>query len=77
MTIWLFAHRMFLLTPPQFLQKEDPPLQAVIKLDLSSYANYASPPAQATQAPGKGPLYSFPVSLLLPALAHVDQSVWQ
>lgn len=48
-----------------------------MELDLSSYANYTSPPAQATQAPDKGPLYSLPVSLLLPALAHVGPSVWQ
>lgn len=62
---------------PWFPQKEDPRLQAVVKLDLSSYANYTSTPAQATQAPDEGPVYSLPVSLLLPALAHVGPSVWQ
>ena len=62
---------------PSSPRRKIPPLQAVMKLDLSSYANYASPPAQATQAPDKGPLYSLPISLLLAALAHMGLSVWQ
>lgn len=61
-------------SPIQLPQKENPSLWAVMRLDLSISAACASPPAQPAH---KEPLYSLPVPLLLPALAHVGQAVWQ
>lgn len=57
-TIWLSAPRTLLAG---LLQEGDPSLQAVVKLDLPSYANYAWPqirlgsfPAWLAAAPSPG-----------------------